>query len=129
MIYRFGITTAPSPATSVLNKQYTRLKLQKGVIHKIDIVFPPGCLTLLHLHINDALHQVWPTNPDENFASDSETISFEEHFVIDYEPYELQAWTWNDDDTYSHQVIIRIGLLPEAIVSPFGIPSEEVTLW
>jgi len=129
MIYRFSITTAKSPATSVSAQQCTRLKLRKGVIHKIDIVFPPGCLALLHVHINDALHQVWPTNPSQSFASDSETISFQEYFPIDYEPYELQAWTYNDDDTYSHEVIIRIGLLPEHIVSPFGIPSKEVTLW
>lgn len=110
MIYRFGISTAANTLETA--KKKTVLKLCSGVIHQIDILFPPGSAGLLHVHINRALHQLWPTNSDQSFAADGDKISFREHYELTSVPYQLQAWTWNDDDTYAHDVIIRIGILP-----------------
>lgn len=110
MIYRFAISTPAN--TTKLNKQKTRMKVTRGVIHQLDIVFPPGPNGLLHLQINAGQNQVWPTNPEEEFASDNDIISFREHNELMLEPYRLEAYTWNLDDTYAHTVIVRIGILP-----------------
>lgn len=114
MIYSYTITTPKNTLEG--DKQKTTLKLARGIIHRVEFVFPPGPAGLLHLHINDALHQRWPSNTGENFASDDENIGFHEHLELSREPLELQAYTWNLDDTYPHTVIIRIGLLKRQFV-------------
>lgn len=109
MIYRLGITTPAN--TPEADKQRTNLKLTAGTIHQIDILFPPGPSGLLHVQINRGLSQIWPSNPDESFAADNNVISFNENYEILQEPVQIEVYTWNLDDTYDHQVIVRIGLL------------------
>lgn len=108
MIYSFSITTPANTAKA--NKQRTDLKITKGTINQVDIVFPSGPAALLHVVINRGLHQAWPSNPDEDFASDNDTISLSESYDILAAPYILKAFTWNLDDTWEHGIIIRIGL-------------------
>lgn len=123
MIYRKSITTAANTAEA--DKQAATFKICKGIIHQIDIVFPPGCGGKLHLAINHGLHQVWPINPDENFASSGETISFEEYIEVNYEPFELTVYTWNLSTTYSHEVIIRLGVKRPGETIPMSLYWEE----
>jgi len=114
MIYSFDISTpANTPDTDI---QKTDLKLTRGVIHQLDIVFPTGCAGLLYVAINLGLFQIWPTNPDEYFHTDGETISFREHFELIFEPYILTVHTYNLDEEYSHSVIIRLGILPRKFI-------------
>lgn len=114
MIYRYGISTPAS--TLEANKQKTILKLERGVIHQIDIDFPPGPVGLCHVHINNALHQVWPTNQGEDFAGDDVHISFREHLEIVHPPFELEVYTWNLDDTNEHTIVIRLGILARKFI-------------
>lgn len=111
MIYRFGISTPANTGASA--KKRTNLKITAGVIHQLDLIFPPGPQGLLHVQINRGLNQVWPSNPEGSFAADNNMISFRERYEIMTEPYELEAYTWNEDDTYAHGVIIRIGILKQ----------------
>ena len=135
MIYVFDFETAITYGKS--NKLKTVLGLSKGVTYKVDIVFPPGPAHLLHVQIRDALHPVWPTNEDVDFAGDNHTITFEDEYPIIEPPYQLTAYTWNLDDTHVHRVIIRIGINPIAIVEPervealyqsWQVPIEAITL-
>jgi hypothetical protein len=123
MFFRFGITTPANTAESA--KQKTVLKVAYGVVHHVEIQFPPGPVGLLHLHINDALHQVWPINADEDFASHNINMSFREFIPMFTEPFEFQAYTWNLDDTYEHLVIIRLGILHPRIIAPWMLPFED----
>lgn len=116
MVYNFDFETDIIYGAD--NKLKTILELEKGVTYKLDIVFPPGPSHLLHVQIRDALHSVWPTNPDADFASDRETITFEDEYPIVEPPYQLAAYTWDLDDSYPHSVIIRIGIKPIKIVEP-----------
>lgn len=116
MIYVFDFETAITYGAD--NKLKTVLELEKGVTYKLDIVFPPGPAHLLHVQMRDALHSVWPTNADADFAGDSCTITFDDEYPLSEPPYQLEAYTWNLDDTYTHRVIIRIGVQPIEIVEP-----------
>jgi len=110
MIFVFDFST---PAlTLVTAKKKTDLRLAQGTIYAIEIVIPPGPMHLSHLQINDALHQLWPTNPDADIAGDNEILMFNDTYELDQPPYELQAYTWNEDEVYPHRFIIRIGLKP-----------------
>jgi len=123
MIYKFPITTPANTTEAAPIK--TIMKLCKGVVHKLDIVFPPGPQKLLHLIIRDSLHQVWPSTTGTDFASDGESIIFREHYDLKEDPLELYAFTWNEDDTNAHSIIIRLGILRKMIVSPWLVSWSE----
>lgn len=116
MIYVFDYETEKIKYAT--EKLKTVLQLTHGVTYKLDVVFPPGPAHLLHVQIKDALHPVWPSNPDADFAGDNHTISFDDEYPLTQPPFTLQAYTWNEDDTFNHRVIIRIGVKPIAIVEP-----------
>ena len=112
MLFTFSITTPANTLASA--KQQTSLALAAGIISHVWVQFPPGPAALLHLQIADELHQVIPANPDNDLASDDETIEWDDEIDLTEPPYELQAHTWNLDDTYLHLVIIHISLIPAA---------------
>ena len=123
MFFRFGITTVANTAETA--KLKTVLKVAKGIITQIDIQFPSGPQGLLHIHLNDALHQLFPFNTGEDFSSDFVNITFRDHIPFLTEPFEIQAYTWNTDDTYDHAVIIRVGILPVHVAAPWLMPFDE----
>lgn len=123
MMYVFNILTPANTAATA--KKETVLKLCYGIVHQVEIQFPPGPAGLLHLHINGALHQIWPYNTGEDFASQNINISFREFIPILIAPYQFVAYTWNEDDTYDHTIIIRLGVLPPRVVAPWLLSYED----
>jgi len=117
MLFNFTVSTPANTLES--SKLKTTLEITYGVIHLIELQFPPGPSGYLHVHLNDALHQVAPYNTDENFASDNLNISFREFIPFLKPPFELSAYTWNLDDTFDHVVLIRIGILPPSVIAPW----------
>ncbi len=95
-----------------------RCKLTHGIIHRIEIAFPAGCAGLAHLQIKEGLHQLWPTNPEGSFNTDGYTIVVNEFQELYRSPYTVTLVGWNDDDTYSHTLEIRFGILPKQILAP-----------
>jgi len=126
MIYSFAISTpANTPKATPVE---TNLKLTAGIIHQIDILFPTGCAGLAYIAINDGLHQVWPTNPDESFHTDGETISFKEFYELKSSPHILTVFSYNLDDTYDHDIIVRLGILKESEIKGVWLPWSEETI-
>ncbi len=118
MVYDFRITVPANTPES--DKQETRLKLTYGIIHQIDIEFPPGCANMVKLTINDALHQVFPTNPDGYFSGEHPPISGKVFHEVAEEPFELQVKTWSPGTTYDHEITVRIWILKPWQMMPFS---------
>jgi len=106
MIYEFTITTpANTPESS---KQKTVLKLEAGTITDLKVLFPPGCAGLHYLQICKGGHQIFPKQLNY-FRGDNVLLDFPSPDILLYDqPYELDAYTWNEDDTYDHSVDIYI---------------------
>jgi len=94
------------------------LKINKGVIHKIEVQFPSGCAGLVHCQILRNRTQIAPLNLDENIASDGKIISWREFIEFNTNPTELVIRSWNEDDTYSHQITIYVHMLPKFVLVP-----------
>lgn len=113
MFYRYHLTVPPgtTQAAPVTRTMY----LCHGIIHQVEIAFPPGCAALIHVAVFRYEHQAWPTNPDGEFAWDDYTIIIrQEHFGLVTRPYTLSLRAWSEDTTYSHTIVCRIGIrLPE----------------
>ena len=125
MISRFHLTIPAN--TSKEDPQTLDVELPVGVIHKIDIVFPPGCCGLAGVAVFHGLHQVWPSYSDEWFSTDGETISFEEFYEVKpgFTTFTLKGY--NEDDTYQHTIIFRFGVLKKSEIQGIWLPwSEEI---
>ena len=113
MIYVFPITLpANTPETAKLR---TTLKLTRGKITRVMVEFPPGHAGLTHLAVRRGLFQLWPVNPEATFRSSNETIIWEEEYELSTPPYDLDAYAWNEDDTYQHTITVRIVIGPLAV--------------
>jgi len=113
VFYVFAITTPANTAETA--KLKTTLYLTRGKITQVQVHFPSGQVGLTHISVNRGLHQFLPTNAEAKFSSSGETISIAEDFLLDTAPFQLEAYTWNEDATYDHTITVRVQLeaLPE----------------
>ncbi len=110
MFYSLAITI---PANTLAAKPLEQeLRMGPGVIHRVSVGFPGGCVGLAHLQILQHDHQLWPTNPDASLASDDHQLEWDDYWELADVPYSLTLRAWNLDDTYDHTVTVRIGVLP-----------------
>jgi len=110
MFYDFSFTI-PTTATRA-DPEVKELKLTYGVVHKVTVSFAPGPHGQVHLIIRQGGHQVLPTNPDETFHYDNYAHVMEERIELFEEPYTLKLEGWGVNCSYSHEVIVGIGILP-----------------
>lgn len=94
------------------------LLLTHGIIHRVEVEFPAGCRGQVYLQVLHREHQVWPTNPQGAFNGEGYTVPIDEHYKLTSEPYALKAVAWGVDCSYPHTITVRIGILPEKIISP-----------
>lgn len=111
MFYAWNITLPKGK--DIFNKTKWILDLEKGTIIRCEVVFPIGCANLVFVHINQALHQVYPKNPDYQFIGNGVTISSTDEYEIKEEPYQLEFYGWNTDEIYKHTITVRIQLVPK----------------
>jgi hypothetical protein len=121
MIYTYSDNVPKS--TPALSKRRTIMTLCRGIVHKVEVQFPVGCSEVAKCTINDALHQVWPSNGGAFFASDGHVISFEESYEILTRPYVLDLWCWNDSTEFPHNITVNIGILPKKSMVHYIIPE------
>jgi hypothetical protein len=118
MIYSVDITTPSGTALSGMQK--TLVNISAGLVYNVEFHFPSGCAGLAGLAVFDGLFQVWPSSPGNFFASDNETIRFEDLYLKNEPPMNFQVYTYNLDDTYDHTLSVRIGLVSnEAYIARF----------
>ena len=111
MIYQHSYTYPANGSFSTRVK--TSLSLDKGLVYRIEIDFPPGSCGLLKLRIMKNTRQLWPFPPGEWFRGERTLISFDETHFIRSSPYEVVIEGYNEDTYYDHLGIIRIGFIQE----------------
>lgn len=110
MDYNFTLTIPANTPASSPAKRVARLT--KGLVVEVRIGFPDGCADLVHVAIRRGLYQVWPTNPEGNYAWNNYTYVIQESYALEDEPLEFLLVGWNDDTRYEHTVTFGFNLLP-----------------
>jgi len=111
MFYEFAVIVPKN--TTEASPLKTDVLLAPGVIRYVEVQFPRGCVGLAHAAIHDELHQVWPSNPDGDIASDNARIAWRDDFPITNAENRLILRTWNEDDSYSHTITFRFEVLEQ----------------
>jgi hypothetical protein len=121
VIYTGRIIT---PANTLLtNVKKSELFVSKGLVYKIDVSFPAGSAGLLGVAIYDGTYQVWPSTGGQWFRGDGVTISFDDVYLKQDLPYKFDILTYNLDDTYAHEVDIKLGFVTSDIFMARFLPS------
>lgn len=81
-----------------------KIIVSPGILHTGIFFFPAGCKGTVHVSLNQAIHQIWPTNPSGTFAFENYV-----HVVKDYyslppgiKQLELKGYSVNAD--YDHVI-------------------------
>lgn len=86
--------------------------LTKGIIVKVRVGMPDGCADLVHVVVVRGGHQVWPSNPDGNYAWNDYVHEIEASYLLDDQPLTMKVVAWNEDTAHSHNVTVGFNLLP-----------------
>lgn len=108
MIFLFDPTTAAN--TTEENAVITRKKVTKGLIYQIDVFFPPGSSGLLKAALFDGKFQIAPSHFRSYFSGDNVKFTFQDLYIKEREPYELQLITYNEDNTFNHLVNVYVSM-------------------
>ncbi len=124
MFYDRALTIPANTArASVVSSE---LVLTYGVIHRVEVEFPEGCAGLAHFRVRRFEHQVWPTNPGGDFATNGHVITWNDYLQMYDEPFTLQLEGWNVDNTFPHTITLRVGVLPRSVAEHlYGRPSKR----
>lgn len=89
-----------------------------GTIKKATISFPDGCHGVCHVHIDAGLHQIYPTNPEGDYALDGFTLVIEDPFKIADGVKKLQLRGYNKG-IYEHEIkvtfTIEVDYIPNVV--------------
>jgi hypothetical protein len=121
MIYVSDITTPAN--TTKAQPLSTEVKIANGLVYKLEIVFPPGPYGLVGVAIYDGPHQVWPVHLNTYFRGDNISMSFDDLYLKEIPPFNFTIKTYNLDDIYEHEVIVRIGMVSKDVFLARFLPS------
>jgi len=123
MIYNFSFLLPSNTPLSAMKKE--EVKLRAGIIQKVEILFPAGCAGLAKVAIDRFNTQILPVNLGSFYYSDNETIINELDLPLKDRPYTLLFKGYNLDDTYPHNIQIRVNLKLLEELPHIILPSEE----
>jgi len=116
LFYEFELTV---PANTAQNAPAElECLLTVGIISKVGVYMLVGTHWLCHAVITEGGYQVYPSNPDGDFASNGEPIEFEEHYTVKKGHTLFKLKGWNEDDTNEHKVRVRISVQNEEEMPP-----------
>ena len=94
--------------TAQANPYTLQIRLPIGVIKRLWVEFPRGCMGLVGIQIYRAVEQIFPIPAGGWFRSDAAVYDFNFTHYIKSEPYEVILCAYNLDDTYQHTVHITL---------------------
>lgn len=107
-------TTAASPLE-------TAISLPRGTLERITVVIPSGHAGLTGLALQYAGEHVWPWGPNTWLEGDDEVVESDIGFSL--EGANLIVRTYNTDDTFDHDHLIRL-----VVLDPRGQPARSPSL-
>jgi hypothetical protein len=125
MFYKYELTIPKS--TPENDPEMLEISLPFGIIHHVEIYFPPGCEGEAKAKIEHNELQIWPSNPKKWFAGDEFPIKFNEDYHLEEDFNILKLYGYNEDTINSHTVTFRIGVKGEWRLYLEGL-GEEVEI-
>jgi len=98
----------------------TQFRVNKGVIARVWVHFPPGCVGLVKLRIYHQGHPFLPVEEDKYLRGDSYTYEFPVMFEIKQSPEIINIRAWNEDETNKHTIDVTFLIIDKMWIQPVG---------
>lgn len=120
MLYSLQLTV--EPLIPITTPSSETLKVTKGKVNKITVLFPPGCCTLVGVWFEYHTVQILPWARNKQLFGAGNMLEFSLSIPIDTEPYEVIVYGYSEDDTFDHTVYITVNVIDEEAspVASFG---------
>lgn len=101
------------PAHTPQNEPVTqRVKLTRGTLTQVVVVFPPGPALLVHVTVSEELHQLVPANPDGDINLDDNNFISDMQYPLENPPYDLIVIGWSPSANYEHTITFQFDVQP-----------------
>jgi hypothetical protein len=124
MVYSKTILAPAGGSEGALEQEDMAITL--GLIYQVEIYFPPGSSGLLHCRIMDGGYQAWPSEPGESFFGDNTLITFPDLYFNRSPKKVLSIRYWNEDDTFEHRFLVRIGQASDEVFIASYLPTLTI---
>lgn len=94
----------------------------EGVLTDVAISFPAGCHGVVHVHLDEALHQIFPTNAESDYALDDFTLPINDRYQLGAGTRKIILKGWNEG-SYDHTIRVSF-----RIVTPDQLTVAEQVL-
>lgn len=125
----FTATVSVSANTTEKNASDTTLRIAHGIITWVSVAWRPGAEYLGHIAIYHHEHRIFPSTEGMSITGDKDPVEWGEYYESYQPPYELKLKCWNDDDTFDHDVTVRIAILPRKAVLALAIVDAIKSLF
>ena len=87
-----------------------------GVLTNVVISFAAGCHGKVHVHIDEGLHQVFPTNPSGDYAFDDYVLEIRDKYLLSTGTRKIVLKGWNEG-VYDHLIHVAFEVEPSEAMS------------
>ena len=98
----------------------TKITVNKGVIARVWVHFPPGCAGLVKVRIYHQRHPFLPVDEGAHIQGDAYTYEFPIMFEIKQPPEIITIRAWNTDAVYDHTIDVSFLIIPKMWIQPVG---------
>lgn len=106
MHYVYGVPVLP--ANTKANFVQQDIKLGAGIIRHVTIIFPPGCVRLIHCAIWNKAIQILPTNPEATYGEDSYVVEADCYVPTSEYGNQFYVIAWNEGTSYKHVLTVML---------------------
>ena len=82
-----------------------------GTLTDVNISFPAGCHGVVHVHIDQELHQIFPTNAEADYALDNYTLLITDEYELIEGTRKIYLTGWNEG-IYPHKISVEFTVVP-----------------
>jgi hypothetical protein len=94
-LYEFDLTV---PADTAQASAVSRtMPIDPGIVTRLSVQFPAGCVGMVHCQILRGLHVVMPNNAEATIKGDNVIVESEEELDVTHPPLFLIARAWSPD--------------------------------
>jgi len=88
------------------------LKIARGIITWVSVLFPSGCNGMVKCVIRHHEHQIFPSTEKMFISGNRTPIEWSDYYECYQPPYELKIEAWSPDTTSDHTITIKMAVLP-----------------
>ena len=118
MLHSKHITLAANKTEAQATR--TWFKVNKGVIYRVWLEFPPGCKVLVKFRMYLDEHPILPVEKDAYIVGNAYTFVYPLMVEIKTEPQTITIESWNTDEVYNHTINVQLLIIPKEWVQPVG---------